>query len=241
LNPWPRSAIVGGGLRSAIVGGGLRSAIVGGAGRATLQIIGLYFPSRPWPALGHVWTAPWQELSDVSAALVGSGRVPCLTTATFPRIARLLWRQSGQDAAWGSFEDSTTLMWAFDVQPDGTAANKRAFATLQIFRLIKQVAQTALRSIATIASTSAPWWALRYSTPRAGTSEPSPFPANPLTSPPPGSTNRRFTSRRWTAFTASKCFPRDRTASASERPRHDKFEALEASRDRGTTRRSTSH
>ena len=26
-------------------------------------------------AMGHVWTAPWQELSDVSAALVGCGHV----------------------------------------------------------------------------------------------------------------------------------------------------------------------
>ena len=26
-------------------------------------------------ALGHVWTAPWQELSDVGAALVGCGHV----------------------------------------------------------------------------------------------------------------------------------------------------------------------
>jgi hypothetical protein len=26
-------------------------------------------------ALGHVWTAPWQGLSDVSAALVGCGHV----------------------------------------------------------------------------------------------------------------------------------------------------------------------
>ena len=26
-------------------------------------------------ALGHVWMAPWQELSDVSAALVGCGHV----------------------------------------------------------------------------------------------------------------------------------------------------------------------
>ena len=25
--------------------------------------------------LGHVWTAPWQVLSDVSAALVGCGHV----------------------------------------------------------------------------------------------------------------------------------------------------------------------
>jgi hypothetical protein len=29
----------------------------------------------PMSALGHVWTAPWQELSDVSAALVGCGHV----------------------------------------------------------------------------------------------------------------------------------------------------------------------
>jgi len=27
------------------------------------------------PAMGHVWTAPWQELSDVAAALVGCGHV----------------------------------------------------------------------------------------------------------------------------------------------------------------------
>ncbi|MGA7183050.1 MAG: hypothetical protein WBY67_07045, partial [Pseudolabrys sp.] len=26
-------------------------------------------------AMGHVWTAPWQELSDVCAALVGCGHV----------------------------------------------------------------------------------------------------------------------------------------------------------------------
>jgi hypothetical protein len=29
----------------------------------------------PMSALGHVWTAPWQELSDVAAALVGCGHV----------------------------------------------------------------------------------------------------------------------------------------------------------------------
>ena len=37
--------------------------------------------SQPWSggdrmtALRHVWTAPWQELSDVCAALVGCGHV----------------------------------------------------------------------------------------------------------------------------------------------------------------------
>src|SRR4051812_8296200 len=30
---------------------------------------------QPMSALGHVWTAPWQGLSDVSAALVGCGHV----------------------------------------------------------------------------------------------------------------------------------------------------------------------
>ena len=28
-----------------------------------------------WSEMGHVWTAPWQELSDGSAALVGCGHV----------------------------------------------------------------------------------------------------------------------------------------------------------------------
>jgi len=31
--------------------------------------------ARPDHTLGHVWTAPWQELSDASAALVGCGHV----------------------------------------------------------------------------------------------------------------------------------------------------------------------
>ena len=31
--------------------------------------------SRPTHPLGPVWTAPWQELSDISAALVGCGHV----------------------------------------------------------------------------------------------------------------------------------------------------------------------
>ena len=41
-------------------------------------------------ALGHVWTAPWQELSDVSAALVGCGHVsglfvrPCALRGSGP-------------------------------------------------------------------------------------------------------------------------------------------------------------
>ena len=31
--------------------------------------------------MGHVWTAPWQELSDVAAALVGCGHVSGLRRA----------------------------------------------------------------------------------------------------------------------------------------------------------------
>ena len=34
-----------------------------------------YSPAGTTSALGHVWTAPWQELSDVAAALVGCGHV----------------------------------------------------------------------------------------------------------------------------------------------------------------------
>src|SRR5262245_29868177 len=32
----------------------------------------------PMSAVGHVWTAPWQELSDAAAALVGCGHVSVL-------------------------------------------------------------------------------------------------------------------------------------------------------------------
>jgi hypothetical protein len=32
-------------------------------------------PDPLMSALGHVWTAPWQELSDAAAALVGCGHV----------------------------------------------------------------------------------------------------------------------------------------------------------------------
>ena len=35
-------------------------------------------------ALGHVWTAPWQELSDVAAALVGCGHVSSLVADDGP-------------------------------------------------------------------------------------------------------------------------------------------------------------
>jgi len=41
-------------------------------------------------ALGHVWTAPWQELSDVSAALVGCGHVSGLLMRPMWPLALML-------------------------------------------------------------------------------------------------------------------------------------------------------
>jgi len=40
--------------------------------------------------LGHVWTAPWQELSDVFAALVGCGHVSGL-------LVRQVWPLADQE------------------------------------------------------------------------------------------------------------------------------------------------
>src|SRR5579864_3445508 len=40
--------------------------------------------------LGHVWTSPWQELSDVSAALVGCGYVSGLLTRQVWPLALML-------------------------------------------------------------------------------------------------------------------------------------------------------
>jgi hypothetical protein len=39
---------------------------------------------------GHVWTAPWQELSDVSAALVGCGHVSGLLMQPMWPLALML-------------------------------------------------------------------------------------------------------------------------------------------------------
>src|SRR5262249_14182045 len=41
-------------------------------------------------ALGHVWTAPWQELSDVAAALVGCGHVSGLFVRRIWPLALML-------------------------------------------------------------------------------------------------------------------------------------------------------
>ena len=41
-------------------------------------------------ALGHVWTAPWQELSDAAAALVGCGHVSGLFVRRVRPLALML-------------------------------------------------------------------------------------------------------------------------------------------------------
>ena len=41
-------------------------------------------------AMGHVWTAPWQELSDVAAALVGCGHVSGLLVRQVWPLALML-------------------------------------------------------------------------------------------------------------------------------------------------------
>ena len=41
-------------------------------------------------ALGHVWTAPWQEFSDVAAALVGCGHVSGLLMRRMWPLALML-------------------------------------------------------------------------------------------------------------------------------------------------------
>jgi hypothetical protein len=41
-------------------------------------------------ALGHVWTAPWQELSDAIAALVGCGHVSGLLMRRIRPLALML-------------------------------------------------------------------------------------------------------------------------------------------------------
>ena len=47
-------------------------------------------PTRPMTGLGHVWTAPWQELSDVFAALVGCGHVSGLLVRRVWPLALML-------------------------------------------------------------------------------------------------------------------------------------------------------
>ena len=51
---------------------------------ALIQELQQAITSGPMTALGHVWTAPWQDLSDISAALVGSGNVSGFRTVTIP-------------------------------------------------------------------------------------------------------------------------------------------------------------
>src|SRR3981189_1446912 len=55
-------------------------------------------------ALGHVWTAPWQELSDISAALVGCGHVSGLLMRQVWPLALMLCadRVPNKNAHFGS-------------------------------------------------------------------------------------------------------------------------------------------
>src|SRR5262249_23260379 len=69
-------------------------------------------------ALGHVWTAPWQELSNVAAALVGCGHVPgppMLTYApakylTEAEVERLM--NAARKNRWGH-RDATMVFVAY--------------------------------------------------------------------------------------------------------------------------------
>src|SRR5262249_16973948 len=47
-------------------------------------------PELLMSALGHVWTAPWQELSDIPAALVGCGHVSGLFVRQLKPLAIML-------------------------------------------------------------------------------------------------------------------------------------------------------
>ena len=89
-------------------------------------------------ALGHVWTAPWQELSDVSAALVGAvtcpacwcgaapKRVTALEHGALPRVCtciRPLWPRPGRPVTLAA---RATVQW--------TCRRTYAFAPLECLR-----------------------------------------------------------------------------------------------------------
>ena len=52
--------------------------------------VGALYASSIMSALGHVWTAPWQELSNVAAALVGCGHVSGLLMRRGKPLALML-------------------------------------------------------------------------------------------------------------------------------------------------------
>src|SRR5262245_54761329 len=54
------------------------------------RIVPTYSLEGGMSALGHVWTAPWQELSDVAAALVGCGHVSGLFVRRIWPLALML-------------------------------------------------------------------------------------------------------------------------------------------------------
>jgi len=59
--------------------------------RCPLTVLSM-LPAAPTSrsAVGHVWTAPWQELSDVFAALVGCGHVSGLLVRQVWPLALML-------------------------------------------------------------------------------------------------------------------------------------------------------
>jgi SMP-30/gluconolaconase/LRE-like protein len=74
-------------------------------------------------------------------------------------------------------------LFAYDVQPDGTVKNKRAFAQLRDIPAGTESGADGLAIVATSASTSPPSPACRCSTPRASISAPSRPVDRPPTSP----------------------------------------------------------
>jgi hypothetical protein len=49
--------------------------------------------------MGHVWTAPWQELSDLAAALVGCGHAVACRALCTAEVDRLCYTASGTQIA----------------------------------------------------------------------------------------------------------------------------------------------
>src|SRR5262249_19218724 len=81
---WPGRALLFDGLSA--------STVVACRPRAVHDDAQFYVSSngRAMSALGHVWTAPWQELSDVAAALVGCGHVSGLFVRRIWPLALML-------------------------------------------------------------------------------------------------------------------------------------------------------
>src|SRR5262249_50953415 len=68
-------------------------------------------------ALGHVWTAPWQELSDAAAALVGCGHVSGLFVRRLKPLAIMRCAGSGPNRKH-AFKDALTQTGSPDPRID---------------------------------------------------------------------------------------------------------------------------